>query len=127
MNEFAKMQWQRALRTMSSARQLIETDPDSAASRAYYAAFHALTTLFAFRGQSFSKHSALRAALHRDLIKTSQWPVELGKAFDFLTDIRETGDYGGLIQVSRSDAELAIEKAQTIIDQVRYTLPELGQ
>jgi len=44
-----------------------------------------------------------------------------------LTDIRETGDYGGLIQVSRSDAELAIEKAQTIIDQVRYTLPELGQ
>ena len=127
MNEFAKMQWQRALRTMSSARQLIETDPDSAASRAYYAAFHALTTVFAFRDQSFSKHSALRAALHRDLIKTSQWPVELGKAFDFLTDIRETGDYGGLIQVSRSDAELAIEKAQTIIDQVRYTLPELGQ
>lgn len=80
MNEFAKMQWQRALRTMSSARQLIETDPNSAASRAYYAAFHALTTLFAFRGQSFSKHSALRAALHRDLIKTSQWPVQIAQS-----------------------------------------------
>lgn len=127
MNEFATTQWQRALRTLSSARQLIETDPDSAASRAYYAAFHALTTLFAFRGQSFSKHSALRAALHRDLIKTSQWPINLGKAFDFLMDLRETGDYGGLIQVSRSDAELATAKAQAIIDKVCNSCPELEQ
>ena len=30
-------------------------------SRAYYAAFHAVTAVFASRGWSFTKHSALRA------------------------------------------------------------------
>ena len=47
MKDFSAVEWQRALRTLASGRQLIKTDPDSAASRAYYAAFHALTSLFA--------------------------------------------------------------------------------
>ena len=53
MKEFAAMEWQRALRALTSGTQLIKTDPDSVASRAYYAAFHALTALFALRGQTF--------------------------------------------------------------------------
>lgn len=67
MKEFAAAEWQRAQRTLVSAKQLAESDPDSAASRAYYAAFHALTAFFALRGRTFSKHAAIRAALHRDL------------------------------------------------------------
>ena len=43
MNGFAASEWERALRSLGSARQLRETDPDSAASRAYYAAFHAVS------------------------------------------------------------------------------------
>ena len=66
MREFATVEWDRAHRALASAGQLAETDPDSAASRAYYAAFHALTALFALRNQTFSKHSAIRAALHRE-------------------------------------------------------------
>ena len=66
MREFATVEWDRAHRALASAGQLAETDPDSAASRAYYAAFHALTALFALRNQTFSKHSAIRATLHRE-------------------------------------------------------------
>jgi len=119
MKEFATSQWQRALRTLASGVQLVDTDPDSTASRAYYAAFHALTALFALQGQTFSKHSALRGALHRELIKTGQWAAELGRAYDFLMDIRETGDYGGLISVSRNDAVIALAKAESIIQAVK--------
>lgn len=110
---------------MASGRQLLNTDPDSAASRAYYAAFHALTALFTLRGQTFSKHSALRAALHRELIRTGQWAVELGQAYDFLIDMRETGDYGGLAGVSQSDAEMSLAKAEAIIEAVRGDCAEL--
>jgi len=53
MKEFAAVEWQRALRTLASGTQLSKTDPDSAASRAYYAAFHALAAMFALRGQTF--------------------------------------------------------------------------
>ena len=84
MKEFAAGEWARAQRALESARRLAESDPDSAASRAYYAAFHAVTALFALRQQSFTKHSGLRSAVHRDLIRTGEWSTELGKAYDFL-------------------------------------------
>ncbi len=41
MKEFAAAEWQRATRSLESAGELLDSDPDSAASRAYYAAFHA--------------------------------------------------------------------------------------
>jgi len=125
MKEFAATEWQRALRTLTSAEKLVDSDPDSAASRAYYAAFHALTALFALRGQTYSKHSALRAALHRELIKTGRWEQELGRSYDFLMDMRETGDYGGPIEVSQSDAQMSLEKARTIIEAVKKDCSQL--
>ncbi len=127
MKAFATAEWRRAHRTLASCRQLAATDPDSAASRAYYAAFHALTALFALRGQSFSRHTALRAALHRELIRNGSWAPELGSDFDFLMELRETGDYGGLSQVTSDDADSAATKAQRIIEAVGQACPELGQ
>ena len=127
MKEFADVEWQRAHRTQASAKQLAGTDPDSAASRAYYAAFHALTALFALRGQTFSKHGAIRAALHRDLVCAGQWPVDPGRAYDFLMEMRETGDYGGLAHVSEQSARIAVQKASAIIEAVANTCPELDK
>jgi len=84
VKEFADAQWGRATRALDSAEKLVSTDPDSAASRASYAAFHAVTAVFAVRGHAFTKHSALRAALHRDLIYPGLVSPEIGKDFDFL-------------------------------------------
>lgn len=115
MKEFAGSQWQRARRIIQTASMLVETDAESAASRAYYAAFHALTALFALRGQSFKKHAALRAALHKDLIKSREWPMERGKDYDLLTELRETSDYGEMARITEQDARRAVEAAQRII------------
>lgn len=94
MNEFAAAEWRKALRALASARQLVETDPDSTASRAYYAAYHALTAAFALRGKTFTKHSAIHAALHRDLVHPGLMDAEQGRNYDVLMELRETGDYG---------------------------------
>ncbi|MCY2930859.1 MAG: HEPN domain-containing protein [Planctomycetota bacterium] len=115
MKEFAAAEWDRAGRALESARQLAETDPDSAASRAYYAAFHALTALFALRGEAFSKHSGVRAALHRDLIQTGVLAQELGRDYDFLLELRETGDYGGVTPVHADDARLAVQRVARLL------------
>ena len=99
MKKFAAIEWERARRALASARQLVETDPDSAASRAYYAAFHGLTALFALRGKTFSKHSAVRAALHRELVQPGLFDKDTARDYDFLLDLREAGDYGGVTHV----------------------------
>lgn len=127
MKEFAEAEWQRAHRTLATARQLAHTDPDSAASRAYYAAFHAVTALFALRGQAFSKHSGVRAALHRDLIRTGKWAEDLGRAYDLLMDLRETADYGGLTHVAEPHAVAASEEAARILEAVGRSCPELHE
>ncbi len=126
MRDYALAQWRRAQVTLISANQLVETDPDSAASRAYYAAFHAVTALLALRGQSHSKHSAVRAALHRDLVNTGQWSEELGDAYDSLMEMREIGDYGGIADVTIDGARTAVEWATALVKAVNKACPELA-
>jgi uncharacterized protein (UPF0332 family) len=125
VNEFSATEWQRAHRSLASACQLVDSDPDSAASRAYYAAFHAACALFAFRGQTYSKHSALRAAVHRELVHSGLWKPELGRDYDYLMDLRETGDYGGLLRVTPDAVRTAIAKAGGILQAVGLTCPDL--
>ncbi|MEI7861143.1 MAG: HEPN domain-containing protein [Planctomycetota bacterium] len=115
MNAFAQSQWNKGGRALASAAKIVDTDPDSAASRAYYAAFHGVTAVLACRGLSFTKHTAVRAALHRDLIQTALLPADLGRDYDYLLDLRETADYGGIAEASRASAEKAIAKASAIL------------
>lgn len=69
MNEFAGAQWDRAEADLALAAESAARYPEASASRAYYAAFHAVCAVLALRGESFKKHPAVRGALHRDLIK----------------------------------------------------------
>ncbi len=125
MIEFASDTWKKAIGALKAARFVVEIDADSSASRAYYAAFHAITTLFASEGISFKKHSALQAAVHRDLVNTGKWPADGGKAFDNLRDLRQMGDYESHTSVSRDEAETAIGMAQSILDMVQKANPNL--
>jgi len=126
MKEFAATEWERACRAIGSAEQLVQTDPDSAASRAYYAAFHALTALFALRGQAFAKHSAIRAALHRGLVQAGLLGEDVGRDYDFLLELRETADYGGVTQVPPEAARRAVERAKRFVAAIRPLCPEAG-
>jgi uncharacterized protein (UPF0332 family) len=114
----------RALRSLASARLLASTDPDSAVSRAYYAAFNAVTALFLLEGQSFSKHAGVEAAVHRDLVNTGRWPAELGKTYSDLVALRLTADYGGTAFVTVTQANDAAVLAERIVDAVRNTVPQ---
>lgn len=98
--------------------------PDAVASRAFYAAFYTVSALFALQGKTFSKHSALEAAVHRDLVKTGHWSVDLGADYSFLRGLRATGDYSGGIYVSEEEAVEAIKAAHRIIQAVHKMYPE---
>jgi len=124
MKEFIRGQWAKAMRSIAVAQGTLDTDPDSAASRAYYAAFHGVTAVLARRGMEFTKHTAVRAALHRDLIQSGDLSVDLGRDYDFLLDLRETADYGGVAEASLASARKAIEKARAILAVLKTLLPD---
>jgi uncharacterized protein (UPF0332 family) len=114
----------RARKAVLVARGVLPLDPDTAASRAYYAAFYAVSAHFAELEQTFTKHSAVEAAVHRDLVKTGIWPVSLGQSFSRLVQLRARGDYGGGRHVSPFEAIEAVEAAEAIIRAIPETAPE---
>jgi len=95
MKTYASDLWQRCGEALRVAENDLAVSPDAAASRAYYAAFYAVSALFALGGQTFRTHSGVETAVHRDLVKPGTWPVPLGADYSALVDLREKGDYGG--------------------------------
>jgi len=124
MNPEALDLWERALRALQTAEDLVDRDPDASSSRAYYAAFFAASALLVLEGQGFVKHTAIERAVHRDLVRIGRWPVEVGAAFSWLANLRYTADYGGVEHVQPPEARQAIEKARSILLAVRESAPE---
>ena len=116
--------WDRALEALRAAETVLPTSADAAASRAYYAAFYGVSALFALQDISFSKHSAVEAAVHRDLVHTGDWDMELGAGYTKLRELRETGDYGGGEHVEPEDAKNALNTARHILEAVSANEPE---
>ena len=64
-----------------------------AISRAYFGCFYAVTAVFLKEGEQFSKHTGVRSALHRLLVKTGRIPPNLGQLYDRLFENRHRADY----------------------------------
>jgi len=86
--------WERARESLRAAQVVLPVSPDAAASRAYYAAFYAVSALFALEDRTFRRHSAVEAAVHRDLVRSGRWPAARGANYSRLFALRLTGDYG---------------------------------
>jgi len=127
VNKYAADLWGRSQEAIQTAKADLSVSSDAAASRAYYAAFYAVSALFALEDKEFTKHSQVRAAVHRDLVKTGRWPTERGEDYSFLLRLRETGDYGGSQHVSADEAAEAVVTAGRIAELVLEAHPELGQ
>ena len=115
MTVYALDLWGRARESLAVASEILARTPDIAASRAYYAAFYAVSALFALEEKSFVKHAAVEAAVHRDLVNTGRMPKELGKTYSTLLERRATGDYGVEKHVSPEEARDSIVGAERIL------------
>lgn len=106
----------RARSSLQAARALLrEGFFDDAASRAYYAAFHAASAVLMADGKTFRKHGGLLAAVHRDLVRPGAVPVETGRWLTWLYEIRAVGDYGETIHVGEKEARTALERAEQLL------------
>ena len=113
----------RAESSLDSARVLLSAGhPDEAASRAYYAAFYAATAVLLREGLDFGKHSGVIAAVHQRLVKTGRIDKSLGRALNWLFELRSVGDYGETQHVPAGEAEKALECATQFIEAMRVLL-----
>jgi len=108
---------------LDAARVLLEARaPGDAASRAYYAAFHAVSAALLARGQAFSSHAQVLGAFNRDFVHAGTFPREftaiLARLIRRPTDRRLRCDNDATTMLDAGEAERDVQDAQRIVDAV---------
>jgi uncharacterized protein (UPF0332 family) len=112
-----------ALDKLDSAKILYENIRyDDAVSRAYYAAFHAMSAALLSKDLSYSSHGQVIGAFNREFIKTGIFPKKYSSIIQALFDDRQIGDYGIFVKISKSAAHEHINKAEKMIETIRLFL-----
>jgi hypothetical protein len=108
--EAVRYWWEKALESLETAqRELDAGDYAFAINRAYYALFYAVSALLLEEGRRFGKHSSVRAAFNREIIKPGRLSREHGKLYNQLFRDRQEGDY---IAFTKFDAAYVQEKIE---------------
>jgi uncharacterized protein len=91
-------------------------------NRLYYAVFYAVSAVLASEGHEYGKHSAVRAALHRDFVKTKRVSVACSETYDELFEDRQAGDYTPETFFTFDDVSRLSTEARKFIDNFKVLL-----
>jgi uncharacterized protein (UPF0332 family) len=95
--------------------------PD-AASRIYYAAFHASRALLFSAGLEPRSHQAVRSLVARHFVREGALTSERSKHLAHLEAIRSAGDYDSSFALTIEDLRPEFEKADAFVTDVRAIL-----
>ena len=105
------------------ARVLLEADaPGDAASRAYYAAFHAVTGALLSIEKTYSSHGQVLGAFNRHFVHAGHVPPDFTAVLTRLYEDRQTGDYDFAASVGPEDAAQDVADAERVIVTLRAYL-----
>ena len=114
---------ERAEQSIQAAKDLASKGyHDFSASRAYYATFYAATAVLLNEGLEFNKHSGVVASIHQRFVKTGKLSQEQGKDLNWLYEIRNVADYGGIAHVTQLQAARAIQAAEDFLKAIKSLL-----
>ncbi|MEW6447344.1 MAG: HEPN domain-containing protein [Bacillota bacterium] len=71
-------------------------------NRLYYSIFYLATAALTAKGEKLGKHSAVRAAFHRDFVRTGEVDKSYGRLYDELFHARHQGDYAPMTEFEES-------------------------
>jgi uncharacterized protein (UPF0332 family) len=93
-----------------------------AASRAYYAAFHAVSALHLQAGNSFSSHAQVIGRFNKDFVRTGLFDPVFTRTLTRLFEDRQQGDYDATAAMTPAQAAKDIADARALIDAIRAYL-----
>lgn len=93
-----------------------------AVNRAYYACFYAASAVMMKIGETFKKHTGVRAAVHRQLIRSGKVDAKWGAFYDLVFESRKRGDYQEMVSFSPEETEELISKSERFVDLMKGIL-----
>lgn len=127
-SEIVRYWWEKAEESLRSAVREFEAGSFGfSVNRVYYAAFYAVCAALLERRQTFKKHAGVRAAFHREFIKTGLLDMRWGKLYDQLFEDRQEGDYVTFIEFNREYVEHQIAECTEFLRQIRTMIPSVSK
>ena len=91
---------------------------------AYFACFHAFSSVLLKNGKTFKKHKEVRSILNRDFVRSKKIDVLWGKHYNWLFDNRHKADYRPLVQFDSEQVKEIIEKSQAFVAEMERLLSQ---
>jgi uncharacterized protein (UPF0332 family) len=124
--EVVRYWWSQAEESLASAqREMGAGALTFSANRLYYSAFYAVSAALLDRQLQFKRHSGVRAAFHREFIRSGRLDVEWGKFYDRLFEDRQEGDYVALTAFDREYIESQLTLCTQFLDELRPLIASL--
>lgn len=125
--EIVRYWWDRAQESLAAARrELAANSYNFAMNRVYYSLFYAVSALLLEEGHRFKKHSGVRAAFNREIIKTGRMEQQHGDLYNEVFDDRQTGDYVAFTKFDAAYVREKIEKSEKFLADLRLLIKALS-
>jgi uncharacterized protein (UPF0332 family) len=119
--------WAKAEDSLASAkREFAANAYEFAVNRLYYAVFYAASAALLERQLTSSKHSGVRAAFHREFVKTGLVDVTWGKYYDQLFEDRQEGDYLAMARFESNYVAMQLERCEQFLAALRPLITSLS-
>lgn len=114
---------EKARRKLRAAHILLDSGSwIDAGSRAYYAAFHAISAALLSVGESYSSHAQVIGLFNRRFVHTGQFPREFTSMLTRLFEDRQSGDYDVTVELNEAEAREDVVDAEKIVNAITQTL-----
>lgn len=110
----------------AGARALEAEDWDDASSRAYYAAFHAVSAVLWKRGLTYSSRAQTLGAFNRECVASGEFPRDFIRILTRLFEDRQLGDYDIVHSIDSETARRDVEDARRILEACEQVLGSSG-
>jgi len=96
-------------------------------NRIYYACFYAVSAVLFQERLRLKKHSGVRAAFHKHLVKPGLVSREFGQFYDELFEARQRGDYIELVSFEKQQAEDWLRKARQFVEAMKLLIKSIAE
>ena len=103
---------------VTARRDLDAEAPRHAVSRAYYAAFHAVSAALVVVDAPAKSHKGTHSQFYREFVRAGRLPASDGQVLAALFQLRQDADYDVGQIVSAEQAEQAVRDAAALVDRV---------
>lgn len=97
-----------------------------AINRAYYAMFYSVLALLAMKKLGTSKHTGAISLFDKEFVKKGDFSKQLSKILHIAFDLRQTHDYGELVEIDKDTMKNILDDAKFFVKEVETYLKLKG-